>query len=217
VRSLTHNGVARRKAERAVAGFVTGTKTCGQVRQIVRAGFQKRTRAGLLVGVRPRLAKAAIQAAFGVSPLVAAARARAAGWWPIHAAAGNGPLHARADEYRCIVDAGAAALAAVRAARTAAAAAAGVDLIAVVLVVRYPVDPIERLVVATKSVIVVVPEVLQPEFLARLALVVLAPAIEVPARLVAAIATAAEKRVGGAAGQEKTEGSGQYQSVPFHP
>src|SRR5207249_4150242 len=63
---------------------------------------------------------------------VAAARGR-----PLDAAVGNGPLHAGADEHRGVVDALAAA----------GAAAADVNLVAVVLVVRHPVDVIEGRVV----------------------------------------------------------------------
>src|SRR6516165_471890 len=62
------------------------------------------------------------------------------------------PLHGRVDEHRRELDALAAA---------AVAVAAGVDLVAVVLVVGYPVDMIQRPVIMLEGVVVIVPEALQ--------------------------------------------------------
>src|SRR5262249_58119658 len=71
------------------------------------------------------------------------------------------------------------------AAGAAGAVAAGVDLVAVVLVVRHPVDVVEQTVVAAQRVVVVMPEALQALLFARQA----GPMGEdVPPGLVAAVA-----------------------------
>src|SRR5256885_427468 len=69
----------------------------------------------------------------------------------VHAAARHGPWHVGADDPGGVREGGATA------ARPATAGAGGVDLVAVVLVVRDPVDVVEGLVILAEGVIVVVP------------------------------------------------------------
>src|SRR5262249_13650388 len=91
--------------------------------------------------------------------------AAGAGGRATRAGVGDGPLHIGHYEHRGVVDSATAA------ARTAAAAA--IDLIAVVFVVRHPIDVIEGAVVVFQGVVIVVPELLQTLFFTRQALVAL--------------------------------------------
>src|SRR5262245_36938235 len=76
----------------------------------------------------------------------------------LQAAVRHGPLHRRADEDRCELNA-------LRAAARAAVASR-VDLVAVILVIGHPVDVIQRAVIAAQGIVIVVPEALQAFFLA---------------------------------------------------
>ena len=90
------------------------------------------------------------------------------------AGVGDGPLHVGHHEHRGVIDTAAAA--------AGAAATAAIDLIAVVLVVRNPINVIEGAIVVFQRVIIVVPELLQPFFLAREAFVAFGE--DIPPRLV---------------------------------
>src|SRR5207253_6481533 len=120
-------------------------------------------------------------------------------------AVGKGPLQAGPDEHRGVVDALAAA----------GAAAADVNLVAVVLVVRHPVEVIEGRVVLLQGVVVVVPELLEALLLGGQALVAVGE--DVPPRLVAAVGEAAPAGVGGTAAQApQADDGGGEQGKPFH-
>src|SRR5262249_59759175 len=102
----------------------------------------------------------------------------------------------------------------------AAVAAAGVDLVAVILVVRHPVNLVEGAVVVLQRVVIVVPEALEALFLGRQALVALGE--NVPPGLAAAVvqraaaAAAAFGAGGGAGGERQTQGGANDQCDPFH-
>src|SRR5262245_43272431 len=72
-------------------------------------------------------------------------------------AAGDGPLHRRADEDGRVLR---------TAIRIAAAGAAAIDRVAMELVVGDPVDVVEAVVVALQGIIIVVPELLPAFFFA---------------------------------------------------
>jgi hypothetical protein len=86
-------------------------------------------------------------------------------------------LHVGHHEHRGVIDTAAAT------ARTAAATA--INLITVVFVIGHPNDIIEGAVVDFQSVVLIVPERLQPLFFSRQAFV--APGENVPSGLIAAV------------------------------